>query len=426
MTMRENSERLFARSRSVMPGGVSSPIRAFAPFPSFIRRGDGPLLFDVDGNRLVDFCLGYGPLILGHGHPAVFDAVMRQANEGLLFGAPSPNELEFAEKLVGRLPGADMVRFANSGGEATMHALRLARGFTGRDKVVKAVGGFHGAHDALLVKPGSAAMEACLPGSAGVPEGAVGSTLLMEFNDVEAAAGVLEGGDVAAVIVEPVMGNCGVVPPAPGYLRELRRMTEENGTLLIFDEVITGLRVAAGGAQELYGVEADLCTLGKAIGGGLPAGAVAGRRDIMELVSPQGPVYMAGTFSGNPLTAAAGLAVLNHLDAAVYRSLDSKGGTVVQGLRDIIADRRLKACVNSVGSMFQIFLGADEVSNGSDAAACDAAAFRGLFLHMLGEGHYLPPSQFESLFLCTEHQKQHLDGLMEAFDSGLREVERSV
>ncbi len=424
--MRENSERLYERSRSVMPGGVSSPIRAFAPFPSFIKRADGPLLFDVDGNRLVDLCLGYGPMILGHGHPAVFEEVMRQAHEGLLYGAPSPQELEFAEKLVGRVPGADMMRLANSGGEATMHALRLARGFTGRNGVVKAVGGFHGAHDALLVKPGSAAMERCLPGSAGVPAEAVEATSLMEFNDPDSAASILEKGDVAAVIVEPVMGNCGVVPPAPGYLRELRRLTEENGTLLIFDEVITGLRVSSGGAQELYGVEADLCTMGKAIGGGLPAGALLGRREIMEMVSPSGPVYVAGTFSGNPMTAAAGLAVLNHLDAATYRSLDSKGDKVAGGLRDIIADRGVKACVNSVGSMFQVFLGADQVCNGSDAAACDAAAFRALFLHMLEQGYYLPPSQFESNFLCTEHHNQHLDGLLEAFDSGLREVDPSV
>lgn len=410
-----------------MPGGVSSPIRAFSPYPSFISRGEGGLMCDVDGNEMVDLCLGYGPLILGHGHPSVFEAVMRQANQGMLFGAPSVQELELAEKLVQRVPCADMVRLANSGTEATMHAVRLARGFTGRNGIVKMSGGFHGAHDALLVRPGSAALERSIPGSAGVPEDAVRNTLIAEFNDLEGMSELLAtNDDIAAVILEPVMGNCGLILPDDGYLKGLRSLTEENDVLLIFDEVITGLRLAPGGAQERFGVTPDICTMGKAIGGGLPAGAVLGREDIMSTVSPAGDVYMAGTFSGNPMTSAAGNAVMNQLDAATYRSLDMKGRKVADAIRDIIRDRALKACVNQIGSMFQIFIGMDEVTNHAQSQECDAETFRKLFLELLGNGVYLPPSQFETNFLCTEHHQSHIDRVVEAFDSSLREVVRSA
>ncbi len=410
-----------------MPGGVSSPIRAFPPYPSFISRGEGGMMCDVDGNELIDLCLGYGPLILGHGHPAVFEAVMRQANQGMLFGAPSVQELELAEKLMQRVPCADMVRLANSGTEATMHAIRLARGFTGKDGIVKMSGGFHGAHDALLVRPGSAAMDRCIPGSAGVPEDAVRNTLIAEYNDLEGMTELLtERNDIAAVILEPVMGNCGLVLPEEGYLQGLRSLTEENDVLLIFDEVITGLRLAPGGAQERFGVIPDICTMGKAIGGGLPAGAILGREDIMSLISPAGDVYMAGTFSGNPMTSAAGNAVMNQLDAGSYRSLDSKGKKVSDAIRDIIQDRGINACVNQIGSMFQIFLGRDEVKTHADVQECDAGTFRSLFLSLLETGVYLPPSQFETNFLCTEHHKNHIDRIIEAFDTSLREVFRSA
>ena len=410
-----------------MPGGVSSPIRAFSPYPSFISRGEGGMMCDVDGNELIDLCLGYGPLILGHGHPTVFEAVMRQANQGMLFGAPSVQELELAEKLMQRVPCADMVRLANSGTEATMHAIRLARGFTGKNGIVKMSGGFHGAHDALLVRPGSAALERCIPGSAGVPEDAVRNTLIAEFNDLDGMSELLtKRKDIAAVILEPVMGNCGLILPDEGYLHGLRALTEENEVLLIFDEVITGLRLAPGGAQERFGVIPDICTMGKAIGGGLPAGAILGKEDIMSLISPSGSVYMAGTFSGNPMTAAAGNAVMNQLDAATYRSLDVKGKKVSDAIKEIIQDRRINACVNQIGSMFQLFIGRDEVKTYAHAQECDAECFRSLFFGLLERGVYLPPSQFETNFLCTEHHQNHIDRIVEAFDATLKEVVRSA
>ncbi len=425
--MRGYSEKLYNRSCKVMPGGVSSPIRAFSPYPSFISRGEGGMMCDVDGNEMIDLCLGYGPLILGHGHPAVFEAVMRQANQGMLFGAPSVQELEMAEKLMKRIPCADMVRLANSGTEATMHAIRLARGFTGRNGIVKMSGGFHGAHDALLVRPGSAAMERCIPGSSGVPEDAVRNTLLAEYNDLEGMSELLtKNDDIAAVILEPVMGNCGLILPEEGYLEGLRAITEENGVLLIFDEVITGLRLAPGGAQESFGVIPDICTMGKAIGGGLPAGAVLGKEEIMSLISPAGSVYVAGTFSGNPMTSAAGNAVMNHLDATTYRTLDAKGRKLADAIRDMVSDRGMNACVNQIGSMFQLFIGRDEVTNHAQAQECDAEAFRSLFLGLLDNGVYLPPSQYETNFLCTEHHQNHIDKVVEAFDTTIREVVRSA
>ncbi len=409
-----------------MPGGVSSPIRAFEPHPSFISRGEGGVICDVDGNDLIDLCLGYGPLILGHGHPAVFDSLMRQANQGMLFGAPSVPELELVEKLVKRVPCAEMVRLANSGTEATMHAIRLARAYTGREKVVKMSGGFHGAHDSMLVKPGSAAMDLCIPGSPGVPAATVQSTILAEYNDLDMMSDILEEHEVAAVIMEPVMGNAGTILPEDGYLQGVRRLTEEYGTILIFDEVITGLRLAPGGAQEYYGVTPDLCTMGKAIGGGLPAGAVLGGKEIMSMVSPAGPVYMAGTFSGNPMTAAAGNAVMNLLDADVYRSLGDKGAELASTLRDIIEDLGITGCVNQVGSMLQLFLGMERVENAQQASKCDAMMFKSLASDLLDRGVYIPPSQYETCFLCTEHHRSHLSRVSESFHESLKEVSRSV
>lgn len=421
--MRTESEKLFKRANSLMPGGVSSPIRAFKPYPSFMQRGQKGFIYDVDENRLLDLCLGYGPLILGHGNKSVLEALRNQLEQGILFGAPSPVELEFANALVNRVPSADMVRFTNSGTEATMHAVRLSRGFTGRNKVVKMAGGFHGAHDSLLVKPGSAALEQCIPGSAGVPAGAVQNTLLAEFNDIEGLSELLQKDrDIAAVILEPVMANTGTILPKNDYLHDLRKVTLENEVLLIFDEVITGLRLSPGGAQQHYGVIPDITTMGKIIGGGLPVGAVLGTNEIMEKISPSGPIYMAGTFSGNPLTAAAGLAVMRELDESAYTELSDKGQYVIRGLQDIIEDRNLNACVNGVGSMFQIFMGRRSVDNASQSNDCDAEAFRKLFLYMLKNGYYLPPSQYETNFLCTEHEQDDLQKLLESFDRGLKEL----
>lgn len=421
--MRLRSQLLFKEAKSIFPGGVSSPIRAFKPFPSFIERGQKGCIQDVDGNLLMDLCLGYGPLILGHSNKAVLEALRKQLEAGLLFGAPSIIEMEYAKTLLNRIPGADMVRFTNSGTEATMHAVRLSRGFTGKNKVVKMSGGFHGAHDSLLVKPGSAALEKCIPGSMGVPSTAVENTLLAEYNDLEGMTELLRTNhDIAAVILEPVMANTGTILPKNDYLHELRKITIENEVLLIFDEVITGLRLAPGGAQDYYSVTPDITTMGKVIGGGLPVGAILGSEEIMKLISPSGPIYMAGTFSGNPMTAAAGLAVMNQLDKRAYSSLSSKGNYVTKGLEDIIEDRNLKACVNGVGSMFQIFIGRRSVENAAESNECDAEAFRRLFLYMLENGYYLPPSQYETNFLCTEHRDDQLEKLLNAFENGLKEM----
>ena len=396
-------------------------MRAFAPNPLFISRGKGSHVIDVDGNDYVDLCMAYGPLIAGHACPEVVDAAKEAVSGGTVYGAPSEPELRLIEEITRRMPSCDMVRLACSGTEATMHAIRLARGYTGRNGVVKMNGGFHGAHDAVLVAAGSGSAQG-VPGSAGVPVDAVRNTYSVEYNDAGSFESLLDRNeDIAAVIMEPVMGNVGVVPPKKGYLEEMRRITREHGVLLIFDEVITGMRLSEGGAQKLYGVTPDLTTMGKIIGGGFPAGAFGGRREIMENVAPAGKVYAAGTFAGNPVSAAAGYALLRHMDGR-YDALNKATAALVSSLRDSMEDAGMEGCVQCVGSMFSIGLGRGSISNGSEAQGVDRARFSSLFRHMLDSGVYLPPSALEVEFMSTAHTQEDADKVAAAFDSSLRKV----
>ena len=404
---------LFERSSRVVPGGVNSPVRAWSAVggePVFVGRGAGSRIFDEDGRGYIDYVCAWGPLILGHAPPAVVDAVVSAVPEGMGFGAPTRKELELAELVSERIAGIEQLRLVNSGTEATMSAIRLSRGYTGRNKVLKFDGCYHGHVDALLAKAGSGVASFSLPDSAGVPESFTGQTLIAGFNDVASVRSVIQENhqDLAAVIVEPVCGNMGVIPPEPGFLEALRELTRQYGVVLIFDEVITGFRVARGGAQERYGVTPDLTCLGKILGGGLPVGAFGGRRDIMSCLAPVGPVYQAGTLSGNPVTVTAGLATLRALEApGVYRELEEKGRKLEEGLKGVLG-RGVQGTVNRVGSMLTLFLGLDRVTEPEHARACDRDRFARFFHGMLARGIYLPPSPFEALFLSLAHSDEDI------------------
>ena len=404
---------LFERSSRVVPGGVNSPVRAWSAVggePVFVGRGAGSRIFDEDGRGYIDYVCAWGPLILGHAPPAVVDAVVSAVPEGMGFGAPTRKELELAELVSERIAGIEQLRLVNSGTEATMSAIRLSRGYTGRNKVLKFDGCYHGHVDALLAKAGSGVASFSLPDSAGVPESFTGQTLIAGFNDVASVRSVIQENhqDLAAVIVEPVCGNMGVIPPEPGFLEALRELTRQYGVVLIFDEVITGFRVARGGAQERYGVTPDLTCLGKILGGGLPVGAFGGRRDIMSCLAPVGPVYQAGTLSGNPVTVTAGLATLRALEApGVYRELEEKGRKLEEGLKGVLG-RGVQGTVNRVGSMLTLFLGLDRVTEPDHARACDRDRFARFFHGMLARGIYLPPSPFEALFLSLAHSDEDI------------------
>jgi glutamate-1-semialdehyde 2,1-aminomutase len=391
-----------ARAESLFPGGVNSPVRAFGAVggtPRVIERASGARLWDVDGNELVDYIGSWGPMILGHAHPAVTSAITEAALRGTSFGAPNPGEVALAEEIVAAVPSIEQLRFVSSGTEAAMSAVRLARAFTARNRIVKMAGGYHGHADALLVRAGSGASG--LPASAGVTTGAAADTLVVVYNDLNAAAALLSGGNVAAVIVEPVAANMGVVLPAPGYLEGLRRLTAEHGTLLIFDEVITGFRVARGGAQERYGVTPDLTVLGKIIGGGLPVGAYGGGAQIMRMVAPLGPMYQAGTLSGNPLAMAAGLATLKALTPSVYQRLEEAGAALEAGLVQAAADAGVPVRLTRAGSLLTAFFD-------------DDARFARFFHAMLDAGVMLPPSQHEAWFLSVAHGRVELDATLDA------------
>ena len=393
---------LMARAESLFPGGVNSPVRAFGAVggtPRVIERASGARLWDVDGNELVDYIGSWGPMILGHAHPAVTSAITEAALRGTSFGAPNPGEVALAEEIVAAVPSIEQLRFVSSGTEAAMSAVRLARAFTARNRIVKMAGGYHGHADALLVRAGSGASG--LPASAGVTTGAAADTLVVVYNDLNAAAALLSGGNVAAVIVEPVAANMGVVLPAPGYLEGLRRLTAEHGTLLIFDEVITGFRVARGGAQERYGVTPDLTVLGKIIGGGLPVGAYGGGAQIMRMVAPLGPMYQAGTLSGNPLAMAAGLATLKALTPSVYQRLEEAGAALEAGLAQAAADAGVPVRLTRAGSLLTAFFD-------------DDARFARFFHAMLDAGVMLPPSQHEAWFLSVAHGRVELDATLDA------------
>ena len=411
---------LFERSSRVVPGGVNSPVRAWSAVggePVFVGRGAGSRIFDEDGRGYIDYVCAWGPLILGHAPPAVVDAVVSAVPEGMGFGAPTRKELELAELVSERIAAIEQLRLVNSGTEATMSAIRLSRGYTGRNKVLKFDGCYHGHVDALLAKAGSGVASFSLPDSAGVPESFTGQTLIAGFNDVDSVRSVIQENheDLAAVIVEPVCGNMGVIPPEPGFLEALRELTRQYGVVLIFDEVITGFRVARGGAQERYGVTPDLTCLGKILGGGLPVGAFGGRRDIMSCLAPVGTVYQAGTLSGNPVTVTAGLATLRALEApGVYRELEEKGRKLEEGLKGVLG-RGVQGTVNRVGSMLTLFLGLERVTEPDHARACDRDRFARFFHGMLARGIYLPPSPFEALFLSLAHSDEDVAATVTAF-----------
>jgi len=412
----EQSRKLQQRAERLIPGGVNSPVRAFRAVggdPPFIVRGRGSHLWDADGNEYVDYIGSWGPQILGHAFPQVVEDVVAAARNGTSFGASTPSEADLAEIVTEAYPSIQKMRFVSSGTEATMSAIRLARAYTGRKYIVKFEGCYHGHADALLVKAGSGVATLGIPGSAGLPEEFTQFTLALRFNDLEALSQAFAkfAERIACVIVEPVVGNMGCVPPARGYLEELRKITTKHGTLLILDEVMTGFRLAFGGAQELFGIQPDLTTLGKIIGGGLPVGAYGGRGDIMEMVAPLGPMYQAGTLSGNPLAMAAGLATLRYLRShqEIYRQLDEMSSTVVAGVSAAAQDAGVAMTCNRVGSMFTWFFSSGPVTDWNSASESDTEAFGRFFRAMLDEGIYLPPSQFEAAFLSAAHTQKDID-----------------
>ncbi len=414
------SAELFARAQAVIPGGVSSPVRAFRAVggePLFIERAAGPRVFDEDGRAYVDYVGSWGPMILGHAHPAVLAAIAAAAARGTSFGAPCALEVELAERVVRLVPSIERLRFVSSGTEATMSALRVARGFTGRNKILKFDGCYHGHADLLLVSAGSGVATLGIPGSPGVPAGTVQDTLVAPFNDVAAVEAVVaaHGEDLAAVIVEPVCGNMGTVAPRAGYLEALREITRRNGTLLVLDEVMTGFRLARGGAQQLYGIRPDLTCLGKILGGGLPAAAYGGRADVMATVAPEGPVYQAGTLSGNPLAMAAGAAVLDALgEPGTYERLEAKSARLEAGLRGAAAAAGATVRINRVGSMITVFFCAGEVVDYASAKVSDTRRFARFFRALLEHGVYLPPAQFEAAFVSLAHEDADIDATVAA------------
>lgn len=419
----DRSEELYSRSSMLSPGGVSSPVRAFKPYPLFMESGSGCEITDADGRTYIDMCMAYGPLVTGHRHPAVMEAAQRQLSKGLVYGCPSETELNLIERIHKEVPCAEMVRLAVTGTEATMHAIRVARGTKGRDGIVKMNGGFHGAHDAVMVKAGSGSTE-CVPSSKGVPADAVKNTHTVEYNDSQAMSDLLsKNKDIACVIMEPVLGNVGCVAPAKGYLEEVRKITAENDVILIFDEVITGFRASSGGAQKRFGVTPDMTTMAKIVGGGFAGAAFMGKREILENVAPQGSVYVAGTFAGNPVSAAAGFAQIDVMCSDDnYAKVERRTQTLVNSIRESMEDAKVPGCVNSVASMYSVFFGPTEVTNATQAETTDRKMFDRLFRYMLGHGVYLAPSALELSFMSVAHDDAAVERICEAYKGFFSEV----
>jgi len=421
------SRELFEKAKRLIPGGVNSPVRAFEPYPFFTKYAKGSRIVDVDGKEYIDYCMGYGPLILGHVPEPVVEAVKEQLEKGTLYGTPTEQEVELAELICEAVPCAEMVRLVNTGTEATMSAIRVARGFTGRKKIVKFEGCYHGAHDYVLVKAGSGATTFGTPTSLGVPEETTRNTLVLPYNDVESFEETIEneGDKIAAVIIEPVVGNAGVILPRDGYLKRIRELTKGKGIVLIFDEVITGFRLAFGGAQEYYGVVPDMATLGKVLGGGFPIAAFVGKKEIMEMVAPSGKVYQAGTFSGNPISVVAGLATLKTIKAegkAFYEELNSKRENICRAIKDLAEDLSLPIQVNGVASMFQLFFSENEVVDYQSAMKADIAKFAKFHKKLMENRVFIPPSQFETCFISTAHLKEEINETIKVVEESLRSI----
>jgi len=421
------SKNLFEKARKLMPGGVNSPVRAFEPFPFFTSYAKGSKLFDVDDNYYLDYCLAYGPLILGHAHPKVMEAVKDQLSKGVIYGTPSELEVKMAETLSNLYESMEMSRLVNSGTEATMHAIRAARGYTKRDKIIKFEGCYHGAHDYVLVKAGSGATTFGAPNSLGIPSDTTKNTLVLPYNNIDSFSEEIKKNkdEIAAVIIEPVIGNAGLILPKQGYLKEVRNITEEEGILLIFDEVITGFRLALGGAQEFYGISPDLTTLGKILGGGFPLACYGGKEEIMSMISPIGKIYQASTLSGNPISVIAGLSTLEIMileNNNIYNKLEQKCEIITNGMDDLINDKDVGAQINKISSMFQIFFNDNPVIDYETAQKSNRESFSRYHSELLKNNVFIAPSQFETCFLSTAHSDDDIELTLEAMDSALGKV----
>ena len=421
------SEYLYKRARELIPGGVNSPVRYYSPYPLFVASAKGSRFRTVDGEEFLDYCMAYGALLDGHAYEEVVEAVQKALARGSLYGQPTEMEVELASLISSLVPSMEMVRLVNSGTEATMHSLRLARAFTGRQKILKFEGGYHGAHESVLVKAGSGASSLGIPNSEGIPSNVAKDTLVAKFNDEEMSDRIIKDHthELAAVIIEPVMGNMGPILPRPGFLETLRKTTQENGVVLIFDEVITGFRVALGGAQEYFRIRPDMTVLGKILGGGLPLGAFGGRREIMEKLAPLGGVYQAGTYSGNPVSVAASLATLQSLKrraGQLYPKLEKSGEEMRRAINDLIRSAKVAAQVNGLSSMFQIFFTDHPVIDYDSAKTSDTTRFQKYFQSLLASRVFVPPSQFESCFLATSHKDDEIQTTLEAVESALNRL----
>lgn len=424
MMKESESERLFEKAKKLIPGGVNSPVRAFEPYPFFTKYAKGSRIFDVDGHEYIDYCIGYGPLILGHAPSRIIEAVGKQMEKGTLYGTPTEKEVELAELIHRLVPSAEMVRLVTTGAEATMSAIRTARGYTGRKKIIKFEGCYHGAHDSVLVKAGSGATTFGIPDSLGIPEETTSNTVILPFNDSEKFEEEVEARrrELAAVILEPVIGNIGLITPKEGFLETMRELTEKYGIVLIFDEVITGFRLSLGGAQEYYGIKPDMTTLGKILGGGFPIAACVGKEEIMKTIAPSGKVYQAGTYSGNPVSVTAGLETLRFLQdngEHIYPEMESNCKEIVRRLRRTIDEHDLELQINHLSSMFQVFFTDEPVYDYKTAKTADNKRFMLYHKRLLDKGIFVPPSQWETCFLSTEHSKKDIEETVRAAEEAI-------